>query len=67
MKQKYYKNLRDEDCLWLEFDSVREQKTVKKVVAYTSFKDNPELFKLALADAFCYCLKNQDNLLSSQA
>lgn len=52
MKQKHYKYIRDEDCLWFEFDSVSEHKTVKKVVSYTPFQDNPELFNLALADAF---------------
>ena len=52
MRQKYYKYIIGEDCLWFEFDSVSEQKTVKKVVAYTPFQDNPELYNLALADAF---------------
>ncbi|AEI51901.1 DUF6934 family protein [Runella slithyformis] len=64
MKHKYYKYLRDEDCLWFEFNSVSEQKTVKKVVAYTPFQENPELFNLALADAFGIVLKNQENLLT---
>lgn len=52
MKQHFYKYLRDEDCLWFEFESVSKQKTVKKVVVYTPFQDNPDIFNLALADAF---------------
>lgn len=52
MKQQYYKYLRDEECLWFEFESVSKQKTVRKVVIYTPFQDNPDIFNLALADAF---------------
>ncbi|MFN3849876.1 MAG: DUF6934 family protein [Spirosomataceae bacterium] len=51
MKQQYYKYLRDEDCLWFEFESVSNQKTVRKIVVYTPFQDNPDVFNLALADA----------------
>lgn len=52
MKQHFYKYLRDEDCLWFEFESVSKQKTVKKVVVYTPFQENSNVFNLALADAF---------------
>lgn len=48
MKQQYYKYLRDEDCLWFEFESVSNQKTVRKIVVYTPFQDNPDVFNLAL-------------------
>lgn len=51
MKQKHYKYLRDEECLWFEFESVSEQKTVKKVVVYTPFGDNSDIFNLGLVDA----------------
>lgn len=52
MKQKFYKYQSNDDFLWFEFESVSEQKTVKKVVVYTPFEDNIELFNLALADSF---------------
>lgn len=52
MEQQYYKYLRDEECLWFEFESVSKQKTVRKVVIYTPFQDNPDIYNLALADAF---------------
>jgi hypothetical protein len=51
MKQKYYKYLSDEECLWFEFESVSEQKTVKKVIVYSPFQDNSDVFNLGLVDA----------------
>lgn len=50
MKQKYYKYLSDEECLWFEFESVSKQKTVKKVIVYSPFQDNIDIFNLGLVD-----------------
>lgn len=52
IKHDFYKYLRDEDCQWFEFESVSVHKSVKKVVVITPFHDNPDIFNLALADAF---------------
>jgi hypothetical protein len=51
MKQKYYNYLSNEECLWFEFESVSELKTVKKVIVYTPFQDNSDVFNLGLVDA----------------
>jgi hypothetical protein len=52
MKQKIYEYKSENESLWYEFESVSEVKIVKKVVVYTPFEDNPNLYNLALADAF---------------
>ena len=51
MKQKYYNYLSDEECLWFEFESVSEQKTVRKVIVYSPFQNSPDVFNLGLVDA----------------
>ncbi|TAE35971.1 MAG: hypothetical protein EAZ70_11720 [Runella slithyformis] len=50
MKQKYYKYLSDEECLWFEFESVSKQKTVKKVIVYSPFQESTDVFNLGLVD-----------------
>ncbi len=52
MKNKFYNYLSDDDSLWFEFESISEKKTVKKIVVFSSFSDNPNLYNLALADVF---------------
>lgn len=51
MKQEHYTYLRDEECFWFEFSSVSEQKTVKKVIVYSPFQENSDIFNLGLVDA----------------
>ena len=51
MKQQFYKYLRDEECLWFEFESVSEHKTVKKVIVFSAINDRNDIFNLGLVDA----------------
>ena len=50
MKSEFYKFKRDENALFFEFQSVSKEKTINKVIAYTSFEHQPDIFNLALGD-----------------
>lgn len=50
MKQEFYKYSSDKECLLFRFESKSIEKTIQKVVAYSPFPDNPEVYNLALGD-----------------
>ena len=52
MKQPFYDYTSENERLWFEFESVSDRKTVRKIVIYTPFDDDPTLYNLALVDAF---------------
>ncbi|MDZ7933632.1 MAG: hypothetical protein U5M51_01380 [Emticicia sp.] len=50
MKSEFYNFSTNENALSFEFQSVSERKIVNKIVVYSPFPDNPQLFNLALGD-----------------
>lgn len=50
MKQDYYKYEIVNDCLLFRFESKSVEKTIEKIITYTPFPDNPEVYNLALGD-----------------
>ncbi len=50
MKQEFYKYEIDKDCLLFRFESRSIEKTIQKIITYTPFPDNPEVYNLALGD-----------------
>jgi hypothetical protein len=50
MKSEFYSYISDESCLLFEFNSISDLKIIRKIIAYSPFPDNPNLFNLALGD-----------------
>ncbi len=50
MKSEFYNFNANESALSFEFQSVSDKKIINKIVVYSPFPDNPQLFNLALGD-----------------
>lgn len=50
MKSEFYSYVVDDACLLFEFDSISNLKVIRKIIVYSPFPDNPNLFNLALGD-----------------